>query len=142
MNKTATKINFLLRNTPSTIKSRSRSYDPKLAGFNRNRWIYNVGDYIVRITIPRISNQLRSTLTEKQLDKLREIKRRDIKVSCNCKFWKNNGPDYNANQNNYGERSYSSLEPPDVRDPDRKFLICKHVYAALVKFLQDFSIAE
>jgi hypothetical protein len=142
MNKFAATIYYLLGNVPTEIKTRSKNYDPSFSGFSKNRWIYKVGDYIVRIKIPRIANKLKVTLTTRQLDKLRKIKQRDIKVSCTCKFWKNNGPDYNANQQGYSERSFSNLASPDVRDPDRQFLICKHVFAALSKFKKDFSIAE
>lgn len=62
--------------------------------------------------------------------KATSLNQMDMKVSCSCPFWKYQGPDFNAWRGNYQEgKPYSNLKNPDIRDPQRKNLICKHVYA-------------
>jgi hypothetical protein len=66
---------------------------------------------------------------------------RTIEVSCNCNAWKYNGADFNALEKDYSERQYSNGQPPVVRDPQRRYLICKHI-AACVPLFQRFLIPE
>jgi hypothetical protein len=136
-NKLAMTIIDLLSDTPSEIVTRSRDYDPVLVRHNKDRWVYDVGDKIVRIKLVRVPVR---RLTREQLLTLSKIKNRDILVSCDCGFWKWNGPDFNAFQQGYSERSFSDLSEPIERDPQNKFLICKHAYAALKQFRNDFKI--
>jgi len=142
MNKQAINIGELISQTPINIKNKSKNYRPRLLKSLNNIWIYNVGDYTVRIKYPKIQKRLRALLTEKQYNKLRQIKNRDVLISCTCNYWKWNGPDFNAANNGYSERSFSDLSDPVVRDPEHKNLICKHVYAALVKFKRDVKDAQ
>jgi hypothetical protein len=134
--KIAATISYLLSNTSAEIISRSREYDPVLVRQTRDRWVYNVDDKIIRIKLVRIPVR---RLTRQQLATLSKIKNRDILVSCSCGFWKWNGPDYNASNQGYSERSFSDLSEPIERDPQHKFLICKHVYAVLKQFKNDFK---
>jgi|GEM_PF-4628292 len=142
MNKIATKINYLLRNTPQQIRSRAKKLSPELVRERNNRWVYKVGDYLIRIKIPKLKVKIKKTLTDKQLDQQHKIKNRDILVSCTCDFWRWNGPDYNAMQDNYSERTFSDLSEPHERDPQRINLICKHVYSVLKQFKRDYKEAE
>jgi len=137
MKKLALTIDFLLKNTPTSIKSKSKDYEAILKKSNGINWIYNVGDYIVRVKIPTISKMILKKLSEKEVKKLLSIKNRNVLVSCTCNFWKYNGPDFNAATNNYSERFLSDLSDPQVRDPQHKKIICKHVYATLKKLKQD-----
>lgn len=66
---------------------------------------------------------------------------REVEVSCNCLAWQFNGADWNALNKGYSERQYSNGEAPNVRDPRRKFLICKHV-AAVVPLVQKYIIPK
>ena len=59
---------------------------------------------------------------------------REIQISCNCNAWKYNGADFNALDKDYSERQYSDGSPPRVRDPMRRYLICKHVAASIPLF--------
>jgi hypothetical protein len=59
---------------------------------------------------------------------------RTILVSCDCPSWRYNGADYNAKSLSYRERQMSNNSSPDVRDPERKFLVCKHIKAVAEKF--------
>ena len=139
MIKIAATITYLLSNTPAEIISRSKEYSPNLVRQNKDRWVYNVGDKTVRIKLVKVPVR---QLTQQQLATLSKIKNRDILVSCDCGFWKWNGPDYNANNQGYGERVFSSLSEPNERDPQNEFLICKHVYAALKQFKNEFKTLD
>ena len=142
MNKLAKTITELLSASPQSIVSTSRAYTPELIKSINNRWIYRVGDYTVRIRIPKIAQSMKRGLRKKDIKELQKIDDRDVFVSCNCKFWKWNGPDYNAHNEGYSERTYSNLSSPEIRDPNGQFLICKHVYAALKDFLSNFDIVD
>jgi len=52
----------------------------------------------------------------------------DVKVKCNCPFFIYNGPEYQAKTDNYllGNPG-GTATPPDIRDPNRAFYICKHI---------------
>jgi len=141
MNKESMTINELL-SLSSNVKTKSKSYDPRLIRHRRNRWVYKVGDYLVRLFVPKISYAVKKTLSPAELKNRTKIKDRNVYVSCTCGFWKWSGPDYNAFDNDYSERAHSDLTPPDVRDPDRENYLCKHSYAALKKFRRDVKFAE
>jgi len=102
------------------------------------RWNFTVkctekwskGPYVVRIR-----------LIKKKGRKTKGFLGREVKISCNCDAWKYNGADYNAKQEEYSERQYSDGSAPDVKDPKRKYLICKHV-AACVPMLKKFIIPK
>ena len=66
---------------------------------------------------------------------------REIEISCNCNAWKYNGADSNALQKDYSERQYSNGQPARVRDPQRRYLICKHV-ASCVPLFKRFIIPD
>ncbi len=142
MNKSAVNINYLLGNTPLSIRQKSKDVAVEFIKQMKDRWIYKVGDYIVRIRIPKIPLKVKKTSTETSLSKMTKIKNRDLFVSCTCNFWKYNGPDYNAIEQGYSERSFSNLQSPDTRDPNKEFLICKHVYKVLRHFRQNFKTAD
>ncbi len=63
------------------------------------------------------------------------VKDKHIALSCDCPFWRFNGPEYHAKVNNYliGEPQGLATEPK-VRDPDKKYWLCKHTYAVLKRF--------
>jgi len=142
MKKIAVTINYLLDNTPQAIKQRARNLTVNFLRYRNNRWVYDVNGYIVRIKAPKISKIVQRELTDNQLEQLKKIKNRDMLVSCPCNFWKWGGPDFNADQNGYGERSFSNLSEPVERDPEHENLICKHVYAALKQFREDYPRIE
>lgn len=139
MNKQAVTINYLLQSVPSEIKQRSNSVAANFVKQIKDRWIYKVNDYIVRIKIIRIPLIDRKTLTKKALSRMLRVKNRDIFISCTCNFWKYNGPDYNANEQGYGERVFSNLSSPDEKDPQKQNLLCKHAYKALKEFKRNFK---
>jgi hypothetical protein len=66
---------------------------------------------------------------------------REVEVSCNCNAWKYNGADFNALDKDYSERQYSDGTAPNTRDPQRRYLICKHV-AASIPLFKRFIVPE
>lgn len=126
----------------SNVKEKARNYIPELIRFKINRFLYRVGDYVVRIVIVKLPARTINRLTDRETDRLRKIKNRDILVSCTCKFWKYGGPDFNAFILGYSERTKSNLQPPDERDPNRKNFICQHAYAALKKFRDEIKTVD
>ena len=128
MKKIATTISYLLANVPREIINRANNYTPQLVRFRNNKWVFIVGDYLVNIKVPKVAQK-----------KKIKLKNRDVLVSCTCDFWKYNGPDYNADNEGYSERVYSNLSEPQQKDPQNKYLICKHVCSALKTVIDNFS---
>lgn len=137
MNKKSATISYLLSNTPNEIVRRAIEYEPILVRHNVNHWVYNVNGKIVRIKINDIVSR---QLTKKSI--LKKIKNKDVLASCSCRFWKWNGPDFNAYNQGYSERTFSNLSQPVERDPTGKYLICKHVYIALKDLIKNFVIVD
>ncbi len=64
-----------------------------------------------------------------------------VSLSCNCPFWRWNGPEFHAETNNYMlGQPFGTASPPNIRDPDRKYYLCKHAYAVLRRL--DNFVAE
>src|SRR5690606_18828852 len=57
-----------------------------------------------------------------------------VALNCDCEFWRWNGPEYHAKSNNYllGAPN-GTASPPDMRDPNREFHLCKHTYAVTAR---------
>jgi hypothetical protein len=66
-----------------------------------------------------------------------------LALSCDCPFWRYNGPEYNAKNNRYlMGPPVGKAYPPNVRDPKRQYWLCKHAFAVLVrleKFISDIK---
>lgn len=61
-----------------------------------------------------------------------------VAMTCDCPFWRYNGPEFHAKSGGYMLGApHGSATPPDVRDPDRQYYLCKHTYAVL-KRLDEF----
>ncbi len=87
------------------------------------RWIFSVGcghgDKVVRLKAQRVGNIVR--LTKMQL-----------RVSCSCPAWRWLGPEYHAKKDKYLDgRPQGTASTPDIKDPHRNHLVCKHVSAVL-----------
>ncbi len=64
-----------------------------------------------------------------------------VSLSCNCNFWRWNGPEFHAESNNYMlGQPFGTAAPPNIRDPDRKYYLCKHAYSVLRRL--DNFVAE
>lgn len=63
------------------------------------------------------------------------VEDKHVALSCDCPFWRYNGPEYHARVNHYLiSPAYGRATNPKVRDPDKKYWLCKHTYAVLKRF--------
>lgn len=116
------------------------------------RWLFDAltvgsrsgGPYRCRVRIsPHTRNPDSSRLSEK-----------DVEVSCSCPAWRFNGPDYWSGVMRYlwrptdnipnlfpgwpkPGRSYSDGSFPEVRDPNGRHGVCKHV-SAVLRIIKDY----
>jgi len=61
-----------------------------------------------------------------------------VAMTCDCPFWRYNGPEFAAKSGGYMlGLPHGTAAPPNVRDPDRQYYLCKHTYAVL-KRLDEF----
>lgn len=59
----------------------------------------------------------------------------DLKVSCTCKYWIYQGPEYHAKANDYlYGTTKGTATKPEKKDPNGTHKICKHIYAVLEKY--------
>jgi hypothetical protein len=104
--------------------------DPK-----NNRWTFTVSD--PHGSGKRHTVQLKAIPRNASTTKLEKV---DLKIGCSCEFWKWQGPDHHAAQNNYlDKKPRSDGSAPTVRDPQGKNRVCKHVYAAS-KFFMNYRL--
>jgi hypothetical protein len=59
----------------------------------------------------------------------------DLHLTCSCNYWKYQGPEYHAVQNDYlFGKVRGTAEQPTKKDPDGTHKVCKHAYAVLRDF--------
>jgi hypothetical protein len=59
----------------------------------------------------------------------------DLRVSCTCKYWVYQGPEYHAKEKDYLYGTTKGTETkPEKKDPNGTHKICKHIYAVLEKY--------
>ena len=64
-----------------------------------------------------------------------DAKEGDLRVSCTCKYWIYQGPQYHAKKNDYlYGTTKGTATKPKKKDPDGTHKICKHIYAVLEKY--------
>ena len=128
---------FSKKRTPKTSVSIVKSDENNLAWTyrvkGREKWSDPSG-HLVHIKLE----------AEPGMKDFREMK---VKVTCDCKFWKFWGPDFNSGNGGRGMDPYrlgpSKIDngvskAPNVRDPGRHNFICKHV-AAVGKVFQKYA---
>lgn len=58
-----------------------------------------------------------------------------VALSCDCKFWRFNGPEFLASENKYILGGpYGTATKAEVRDPEKQYWLCKHTYAVIKDF--------
>ena len=87
------------------------------------RWLFAVncgnGAKVVRVKAARVGNVVR-------------LAKMDLKVTCSCPAWQYLGPEFHAKTDGYLDgKPVGTASAPDVRDPKRNHLVCKHVMAVL-----------
>ena len=118
----------LISSTSSDIQNRSSKRSARLVRVDRANsvWSFQVAgssdkSYIVRIKVPKLSGS--------------SAKDQDVQVTCNCPFFKWQGPEHWASVENYlYQKPAGSASEPTTRDPEGVKRICKHVVSALKNF--------
>ena len=121
----------LIGGVSGAVSDRAGRRSPTLSKVDRGRkiWNYRVSggkrDYLVKIRV-------QGELTKRGADA-------DIEVTCNCPFFRWQGPEHWARAGGYEyERPAGTASFPSVMDPGKKHPICKHSVAALKQFESAF----
>ena len=105
-------------------------YPIKYQGFNMRtkRLIFEVGKYKSQIEIPshKAISRLKGTTNEKILTALDD----EVKVNCNCNYFKYYGAKYNTNQVDAG--IFKEKRDPVERDANNDNFLCKHLKQLLM----------
>ena len=104
---------------PEKIKDNASSCSVRLISYDTRGKVYTFS-----VNCGNGSKTVRASLTD--IDHLA--------MNCNCEFWRWNGPEFNAEANSFMlGQPRGTASPPDVRDPDRNYWLCKHAYAVLAR---------
>lgn len=120
----------LISSTAQRIQNDAGDVTATLVRVDRknNVWTYDAESssgrlYTVKVKVPRLS---RRSATEQ-----------DVRVSCNCDFFRWQGPEHWGLTQGYLYKSpVGSATPPIIRDPKQEKKLCKHAVAALQRFQQ------
>jgi SWIM zinc finger len=125
----ALKPKELERKAPSKIQNNARSCRVSLTSYDKKNRVFTFN-----VDCGHGAKTVQASLSD--VDK--------VALSCNCPFWRYNGPEFHAANNSYMlGQPFGTAAPPDIRDPDRKYFLCKHAYSVLKRF-DDFvqEVAE
>lgn len=121
---------FLELRTPTKIRDNAETCTVELASYEGNSRLFTFkakssdgdGSYIVQLGLMDPDN---------------------VVLSCTCPFWRWNGPDYHAKNNDYlsGEPK-GTASKPEKRDPNGDFWLCKHTFAVIKRFDEFLDIVE
>lgn len=116
------------------VQERAKACAPKLkrADLTNLRWIFTVdcGNGPKVVTIKASRKHAKTTTFTKM----------DVLFSCSCPAWQWLGPEHNAQQGGYLDRTpRGTASPPDIKDPERHNRVCKHV-AAVVELAKQWVI--
>jgi hypothetical protein len=113
----AIKPEALIPRTPDKIKKNAASCNVSLTSYDKKTKVFNFN-----VTGGKSPHSVKAFLSD--IDQ--------VALSCDCPFWRWNGPEYHAKSDDYMlGQSYGTAGPPNVRDPDREYFLCKHTYAVL-----------
>lgn len=107
------------------------SVDLKRADIKNLRWIFNVtGNNSYAVMVKAIRPRSNTT----------KLSKMNLELSCSCPGWQWLGPEYGAKSKDYMlGKPHGTASTPDIRDPERKNHVCKHV-AAVLSFTKGWDI--
>jgi hypothetical protein len=124
--KLALKPEIVIPHTPDKIKKNAHACTVSLVSYDKKTRIFTFS-----VDAGNGAKTVRAALSD--ID--------DVALSCDCPFWRYNGPEFNAKTNKFMlGQPYGRATPPDVRDPERQYWLCKHAYAVLKRldhFIQE-----
>lgn len=119
----------------SKTRAVSQGIRAKLYKVEGNRVIYTVtsskGDKQYLVTILLLG------LTGNKLKSLRSALNSDIKINCSCDAFLYQGYKFITYKQNVGIEPEN--RPPDIRNPNREGMACKHIIAALTQMKKDYK---
>lgn len=123
----AMRISEIQERTGPKVHNTSKGIRVKLTRVDtaNNMWTFAVpgsqGTYKVRVKASPKGN-------------VTDVNKMDIHVSCTCPFWRWQGPEHHAKQNDYlYGKPLGTASQPVMKDPDAQHWSCKHILAVLAK---------
>tara|TARA_B000000557_G_scaffold210190_1_gene176077 strand:+ start:64 stop:438 length:375 start_codon:yes stop_codon:yes gene_type:complete len=121
MKKTSADLDTILDNLDTKVINNSASITAVVNGFEdkvfKQPIEFKVKNYIVTVDAKGSSSSP------------------DLHLSCTCNYWKYQGSEYHAVQNDYLYGNIrGTAEMPSTKDPNNSHKVCKHVYAVLRDF--------
>jgi hypothetical protein len=131
--RTAAKIDNLSTGLDPAIESRGAKCSVTLRRVDKDnlRWLFAVdcgnGAKVVKLKAERVGNIVR-------------LAKMNLRVSCSCPAWRWLGPEYHAKKEKYLDgRPAGTASTPDIMDPQRNHLVCKHV-SAILHFVRKWEV--
>jgi hypothetical protein len=123
----ATKLAEIMGGTAQVVQQRANELSVKMTRVigKSPMWLFNVsgGDDTHRVRLKAVRK-----------GNVRTLAKADLLVSCDCNFWRWQGPEHWAKAGGYlYGRPLGSASSPAVRDPNGEHRVCKHVVAVLRK---------
>lgn len=128
--KTAALPKEILTGLSPAVASKAKSLKPKMVRADQTRgvWTYEVpssgdGKYTVKV---KVTPRKRKDVSGASMD---------VQVSCDCEFFRWQGPMHWASVGSYllGKPAGESSTPPKVKDPTGQNKVCKHAAAVLLR---------
>jgi len=121
---------------PKTVqRAKSCTATLKRADVKNLRWIFSVdcgnGAKVVKFKADRPGN-------------VTKFHKMDFHVACSCPAWRWQGPEFASTTKDFQDPKVplqGTASPPDIRDPERHNMICKHV-AAVLSMTRDWTIPK
>lgn len=123
----AAKLAEIMGGTAQKVQQRADTLSVKMTRVigKSPMWLFNVsgGENIHRVRLKAVRK-----------GNVRTLAKADVLVSCDCEFWRWQGPEHWAKAGGYlYGRPRGSASSPAVRDPNGEHRACKHVVAVLRK---------
>lgn len=119
----ALKPDILQQHAPTDVKGRAKSCDVNFISYDKPSRVFTFA-----VDCGNVPHTVKASLSD--ID--------EVAMTCDCGFWRWNGPEHSAKAQGYMlGPPRGTAGPPDVRDPDRKYWLCKHAYSVLRR-LDDF----
>ena len=115
----------ILGGTASGVHERSKTLSVKMSKVipKSAMWLFDVsgGEKTHRVRLQAIRKGNNKTLAKA-----------DVRISCDCNFWRWQGPEHWAKAGGYlYGRAVGTASKPVIRDPEGQHKACKHVVAVL-----------
>lgn len=105
----------------------------KRADIKNLRWIFSVdcgnGPKVVKFKADRLGN-------------VTQFQKMDFHVACSCPAWRWQGPEFHSTTKDFQDPNVAlqgTASPPDIRDPERINMVCKHV-ASVLNLTRDWTV--